>query len=346
VAVTAYVGYPRHGKSYSAVEQVILPAIRARRTVVTNLALRMDVIRRDFPEADVRPFPVAEIEAAPHRILEFCPHGAVVVIDEAWRFWPAGVKVSNIPEPFKSFLAEHGHRLDAAGNSQQVVLVTQDLNQVAAFARQLVEETFVTRKLRAVGREQNFRTDVYQGHPTGLDPPERSRVRQVFGVYREDVWRYYTSHTMSEAGAGVAANEGVLDRRGNLLRRPVVYVAAASILGLPVLGVFLLVHGGPALGLAGKPRARPGAVVASSSSSGGLVSSPVRVAAAGTWWVSMRLEGLCASGRCGWGVLTDGKRSVWVSLLKCRQVGWFFECPLPGGGWASDENCERWPGTA
>ncbi|MHB8812168.1 MAG: zonular occludens toxin domain-containing protein [Steroidobacteraceae bacterium] len=339
MAVTAYVGYPRSGKSYSAVEQVILPALREGRVVVTNLPVNVELLVRDFPGADVRPFPVDQVEASPERIFEFCPNGAVVVIDEAWRFWPAGVKVSNIPTPFKSFLAEHGHRLDAEGNSQQIVLVTQDLNQVAAFARQLVEETFFCRKLRSVGRERNFRTDVHQGHPTGLDPPERSRVRQVFGVYSESVWKYYTSHTMSEAGVGVSANETVLETRGNLRRRPVVYVAILAIFGLPVLGLWLLFRHGPALGLVG--RSRP---LASSSSSGAVVSSSIGAEAfSGRWWVSVRLDGLCAYARCGWAVVTDGKRQMWVSLIACRQVDFDFRCPLPGGAWASDENVPPGP---
>ena len=336
MAITAYVGYPRHGKSYSAVEQVILPALAAGRVVVTNLPLRVDVVLQEFPGADVRAFDLVGIEREPELITSVCPHGSVVVIDEAWRLWPAGATAKNIPTAFKSFLAEHGHRVDAAGNSQQIVLVTQDLNQVSAFARQLVEETFVCRKLTVVGQGGRFRTDVHQGHPTGLEPSERTRTRQIFGEYSERVWRFYTSHTMSQAVEGARVNEKAVDGRGNALRSPKVYAAVAAIVGLPVLGIWLLVHQGRALGLVHPAKA--GGVAPLIHSSAGSVAPVVVSRPGGDWWVSVRLAGFCYAGRCGWGVVTDGRRSEWIALNTCLDMGMSFRCPVPSGGLADDSN--------
>lgn len=334
MSIVAYVGLPRHGKSYSAVEQVILPAVQKGRTVVTNLAVKKDVILRDYPRADVRDFPIAGVQADPPSIVDLCPPGAVIVLDEVWRLWPAGKKVDQIPEAFKSFLAEHGHRLDGAGNAQHIVIVTQDLAQIAAFARQLVEQTFITVKLTVVGLSKKFRTDVYMGHPTGLNPPEAQRVRQIFGRYRPQVYQYYTSHTMSEAGEGTAANEASLDDRGNALKRPLVLLTPVVVVGLVVFGVWGLKHHAvagsvvdSAVGVAhaeGLPVARPaGAALGSGDGPG-----------AG-WWLSARFGGLCTAGSCGWGVETDGRASRWVPLNRCRQVGMSWECPGPGG-WVSE----------
>lgn len=102
---------------------------------MTNVPMKRDVVVRDIPDAEnlLREFPMAAVVAAPDSIWEHCPNGALVVLDEVWRFWPAGKKVDKIPEAWKSFLAEHGHRVDAAGNAMQVVLITQDLAQIAAF---------------------------------------------------------------------------------------------------------------------------------------------------------------------------------------------------------------------
>lgn len=317
-------------------EQVVLPALAAGRVVVSNLPLRLDAVLQDFPAADVRPLDLVEVEKNPESIVSACPNGAVVLLDEAWRLWPAGATAKNIPTPFKSFLAEHGHRVDVAGNAQQVVLITQDLNQISAFARQLIEETFICRKLTVVGQAGKFRTDVHQGHPTGLEPSERTRIRQVFGQYSESVWKYYTSHTLSEAAAGAKVNEKAVDGRGNALRSPKVYAAAAAIIGLPILGVWLLVHGGRGLGLV--PKSKGAGVAGVVHAASGSIAAPASVAVRGLWWVSVRLSGFCYAGRCGWGVVTDGRHSEWVALNSCRDFGMEYSCPVPSGGVADDRN--------
>lgn len=322
MSIVAYTGLPRHGKSYSAVEQVVLPAVQKGRIVVTNLAVKKDVILRDYPRADIRDFPIAAVQADPSSIVDLVPNGAVCVLDEVWRLWPAGKKVDQIPEAFKSFLAEHGHRVDVAGNSQHIVLVTQDLAQIAAFARQLVEQTFLTVKLTSVGFSKKFRTDVYLGHPTGLTPPQQQRIRQIFGSYRPQVYQYYTSHTMSEAGEGTAANEGAMDRRGNALMRPLVMLSPLIIVGLVVGGLYGLRHSGLS------PGRRPGGVAVRG---GGVVpavaAAEASPAASSRWRVSARFSGLCMAGSCGWAVLEDGASVEWVPLIRCRSVGPTWECP-------------------
>lgn len=331
MSIVAYVGLPRSGKSYTTVEQVILPALQKGRVVVTNIPLKKDALLRDFPRADVRDFPIAAVQADPNSIFDLVPHGAVCVIDELWRLWPAGKKVDQIPEAFKSFLAEHGHRVDAAGNAQHVVLVTQDLAQIAAFARQLVEQTFLTTKLTALGLSRKFRTDVYQGHPTGSAPPQQQRIRQIFGVYRPQIYQYYTSHTMSEAADG-AVNEAAVDRRGNVLLRPLVMLAPVAVLALVVFGIYTLSHHRIGEGAAGGPV--PSAAAGTLRMPG---AAPVgSVVAAARWWVAGRLDGLCVGGRCGWALESDGRSSRWVALIGCRDLGMAWECPGPAGTWISE----------
>lgn len=239
--ITAYTGLPGHGKSYGVVEHVILPALRAGRMVVTNLALRADVVAAEYPEAKLFPFDVAAICAEPGLIKAAALPGAVVVIDEAWRLWPQGMQGKNVPEPFRAFLAEHRHNVDADGNSMQVVLVTQDLKQLASFARALIEETYRVRKLVALGASKSFVVDVYAGAAvsavSGGSPPEKGRVRQMPGRYKAEVWRFYQSHTKRE-GEGSGANEAKLDRRGVLWRSPVFYLGAPAVFGALCIGVW------------------------------------------------------------------------------------------------------------
>ncbi|QIB67454.1 hypothetical protein G3T16_20745 [Kineobactrum salinum] len=60
------------------------------------------------------------------------------MIDEAWRLWPAGTRANAMLEQHKSFLAEHRHMVSEDGRSTEVVIVTQDLSQLASYPRSLV----------------------------------------------------------------------------------------------------------------------------------------------------------------------------------------------------------------
>jgi zona occludens toxin len=236
MSILAYTGIPGSGKSYAVVEHQILPALRAGRIVVTNVPVKADLIRKDIPSADIRDFPIQTIATQPELMAEVVPPGAIFVLDEVWRLFPSGVKANQVPEQFRSFFAEHRHRMDAGGNSTQIVLVTQDLAQIGAFARQLVEQTFRITKLSTLGipMSNRYRVDMYAGPVAGPNPPQNGRIRQVFGRYDKKVWQYYDSHTQSEAGEGAIPNEKGVDARANAFKRPF-YVA------LPFLTVALVV---------------------------------------------------------------------------------------------------------
>jgi zona occludens toxin len=241
LSVFAYVGFPGSGKSYSVVEQQILPALRAGRTVVTNMPMKVDLLRAEVKshggqDCDIRSFDIARALADPNTILEDVPAGAVWVVDEVYKLFPAGTAVSKVPDPFKQILAEHRHRVDANGDSMQVVFVCQDLAQIAAFARQLVETTFRTTKLTAVGMHKRFRVDVFNGPVQGANPPVSARLREIPGRYDSKIYRYYISHTLSES-AKEGANEVAIDRRANVLLRPLMIMAP----------IFIVVAGGLAV---------------------------------------------------------------------------------------------------
>jgi hypothetical protein len=221
MSVVSYVGMPRHGKTYTAVKTVILPALRAGRTVVTNIPMKVDLVKAEIKTAqgatvDLRGFDIARALAEPDTILEDCPPGAVVVFDEVYKLFPAGLSVAKVPEAFKQILAEHGHRVDAHGDAMQIVFVCQDLAQISAFARQLVETTFRVSKLSSVGLDKRFRVDVFNGPVQGANPPVGARLREIFDKYDKSIYRYYISHTLSESGSE-GANEAQIDRRSNLL---------------------------------------------------------------------------------------------------------------------------------
>lgn len=206
MSIVLYTGLPGAGKSYSVVQYVLIPAAQEGRVIVTNVPLSDDFASHFG--AVVRPVPSVD-DAEGWREL---PPGAVICFDEAWRFFPSGVQANKIPEFIREAFSMHRHRVDSEGRSQQIVLVTQQSSQLSRFVRDLVEQRFNMVKLTAVGVRKRFRVDVYDG----AEVVESSRVRQIFGSYSAEVWRWYRSHTAGENGAAVV-DEKPVDRRGNLL---------------------------------------------------------------------------------------------------------------------------------
>src|SRR5690606_3549982 len=180
MAIEAYVGLPGHGKSYGVVEHVIIPSIREGRHVVTNIPLQCDDLIADFGASGAQITQLPEDWFERDDMGDFIPPGSVAVLDELWRRWPAGLKANNALLADKSLLAEHRHRVDDKGRSMRIVLVTQDLSQVASWVRILVEQTYKMTKLTAIGSTKKFRVDIYLGAPTGQNIPKSRLIRQTF----------------------------------------------------------------------------------------------------------------------------------------------------------------------
>ena len=206
MAIHAYVGKPGSGKSYGVVERVVIPSLKQGRHVVTNIELNVDELLADFG---------GTIEILPHDwwerpdISAFIRNGCVLILDELWRRWPSGQK-ANIDD--KSLLAEHRHMVDDKGNSMRIVLVTQDLSQLASWARTLIETTFVIKKFS----KKAYRVNSYSGVVTGDSPPKSRLIRQAAGKYNADIYRYYKSATKSQTGD--VGDESVADKTGSFLR--------------------------------------------------------------------------------------------------------------------------------
>lgn len=238
MAIVAYVGLPRAGKSYSAIENAVLVALTRHRQVWTNIPLHMDVVQAEYPDAQVRYFTAADVSADAD-FFSSIPGGAVVVIDEPWRFWPSGLKANQMQEREKSFFAEHGHRVGENGLTLEIVLVTQDLAQLCAFIRQLVDKTFRVQKLDGIGFKSKFVTNVYQGCVTGDRPPKDRHIQRVISSYRPEVWRFYQSHTQGAVDGLVGVEEGT-DGRASKFCSARWRVGAPLALVLAALGLVVL----------------------------------------------------------------------------------------------------------
>ena len=215
MSVIAYVGLPGSGKSYGVVENVIIPALKAGRHVITNIPLKCGYLSDDFPKGKITQFDSKEPLDNP----EFwCPEkhaGAIWVIDEAWRYWPSGKKQSQFLEKELGFFAEHRHYVGSDGLTTEIVLVTQNLDQIANAIRNHVQETYLAKKLSALGLNKHFEVLIFDGAKKGLDGGTPLRAMQ--GKYKDSVFKYYKSHTKNKTDFA-AGMEQKADKRNNIFK--------------------------------------------------------------------------------------------------------------------------------
>lgn len=228
MAVSLYTGLPGAGKSYGVVRHVIVPALEANRVLVTNLPLVADELIKRYPDNQVVALPAPDDLEGWKDI----PAGAVILIDEAWRYWPSGLRTNKIEEAHREFFAMHRHSVDESGKSQQIVLVTQNPEQLASFVRGLVETHYRVVKLSALGRPNTYRVDMYESAKLS----GAKAIRCTFGKYEAKWYSLYQSHTKSESSDG-HVDESSLDKRALVWKR------AGVMLGIP-LGLLALVLGG------------------------------------------------------------------------------------------------------
>ncbi|MCG7200885.1 hypothetical protein MD273_14205 [Marinobacter pelagius] len=236
MSIVGYSGLPGSGKSYGVVENVIIPALESGRHIITNIPLKLGRLSDDYPQGRVTTFDNKEAEDDPGFFdLEKHPPGVIWIIDEAWRFWKSGMKAVNIPQCQKEFFTEHRHCVGEDGRTNEIVLVTQDLAQLCAFVRGLVEETYRATKLTAIGQRNKYRVDVYMGAATGQKPGQP--MRQLYGSYKPEIYQYYKSHTRNKTDFAAGMEEKA-DDRANVLKHPLIKFGIPAALAIVVFSVF------------------------------------------------------------------------------------------------------------
>jgi len=241
MAINAYTGLMGSGKSYEVVENVILPALAAGRRVVTNVAnLQTDKIKSylvetlkadpdklgsivqcqndDITKTNFFPPETPLENEAPSTVQP----GDLVVIDECWRWWAQGCKITN---DHMVFFRMHRHFTNPeTGVSCDLVLIVQDIGDLDRKLKAVVENTYRMSKHKALGSDARYRVDVYQGHKLLRSAPLRSIQRK----YNKDIFPLYQSYSHGD-GKG---KEVAIDDRNNIFKSPLFRFA------LPVLLLF------------------------------------------------------------------------------------------------------------
>lgn len=212
MAINVYSGVMGSGKTYEAVSSLIVPAIAAGRRVVSNIEGLNEEAIHAYIESNPRKFGSHRkdiskalgsiVIVSNDRVLEphFFPDGDLnnfedcvvrggdfVVIDEAWRFWPASGR--KLPDEHEQFFKMHRHYSDpTSGVTCDLALVIQDISGLNRTLKAVVEMTVKTTKLKSVGLNSRYRVDIYEGHrltkTAKTSSHQKSYDKKIFPLYK------------------------------------------------------------------------------------------------------------------------------------------------------------------
>ena len=251
MAINAYTGLMGSGKSFEVVQNVILPGLLAGRRVVTNVAgLQVaDIYAYLVEKFDADPskigtivqvsndqvpassfFPV-EVKEGEEKKASIVLGGDLVVIDEVWRWWATGCKIS---VEHMTFFRMHRHFVnDVTLATCDLVLVVQDIGDLDRKLKVVVENTYRMSKHKMLGTAKRYRVDVYPGHKLG---PRTPKIREMQRAYDPEIFKLYSSYSQGAAGG----KEGTIDKRATIWGGPLFTFVLPMFLVLSVAAVWFV----------------------------------------------------------------------------------------------------------
>lgn len=247
MAITLYCGLMGSGKSYEGVSSAALSALKRGRRVVTNISgFNFERVRGYLGELeDGSLLEESHVVVVPSsRITEpgffFDPQsdnesvvkpGDLVLIDEVWQFWGTDVKIH---ADHMKFFRMHRHYVEqGGGRSCDLVILIQDITSLHRSIRAVVDSVFQFTKLKAVGLNDRYRVDVYEGNKIR----KANFLQQFIKKYDPAIFPLYQSY---EGGVGKEENA---DERRNIFSSRSRKIYLATVFMVLLLGVGFLVRG-------------------------------------------------------------------------------------------------------
>lgn len=193
-------GMPRSGKSYESMEKHIIPALAKGRAV--------DAYLYGLDHEKIAVLAGIELELCKELLVEltteqasecwkFVRDNALVILDEAHKFWPSGRK--RPPEEMCNLVAEHGHR------GMDMLFMSQTFNSVHKVIQDRTNKKVTFTKLDAVGLETKYNWTAYQGTlgtRGGNSFVTFSKVADGVGKYDKKFFGTYKSHVSEDIQTG------------------------------------------------------------------------------------------------------------------------------------------------
>jgi zona occludens toxin len=237
MALLVYTGQPGSGKSYEVVLNVVIPAVKAGRRVLTNIdGMNSEAIRNycvSEYSSDVNKLgSVVLLKQSDIASDNFFPHildseivpghyivspGDVVCIDEGFKFWKEKLRRSHL-----DFFREHRHFADPVSRfTCELVIMTQIFStDLHRDIRGIVSQNYVTYKAKAI-RDNLYTITQYDGNKQ----TKGAKVRDWTRTYDPKIFPLYKSYF-----GGVGTESG-LDSRQKFLNRAFLYKVGIFVLG-------------------------------------------------------------------------------------------------------------------
>lgn len=227
MAINCYWGLMGTGKTYEVVTSVVIPALAAGRRVVTNISgIDVEHIRAYAAEKHNKPLgEVGEVVLVTDEQVkspDFLPDshalqaveykaivlpGDLVAIDEAYKIW--GREGCDIPMSHKVFFREHRHYTHPdTGVSCDLVLMTQDIDDLHRTIKVVIEVNFKTHKAKGVGLNNVYTVTMWEGYKHA----EKHIVKDWTQTYDVSIFPLYKSYAGQQQG-----KESQADKRQNIL---------------------------------------------------------------------------------------------------------------------------------
>lgn len=319
--INVYTGLMRSGKSYEVVSEVIVPAVRSGRRVVTNVdgiseEKIFEYLCENYPNDDPELYGcIVHVDNTQVFDPEFFPYyddhkgahtdtlvkpGDLVCIDEAWRFW--GATDCKLHKNHKSFFLEHGHFTNEKTNvACDLVLMIQDMSNLHRFVKAVVAFNFRTHKKVALGMGNTYSLTMWEGY-------KQSRTSQVGNwvrKYRKDVFPLYSSFKGGAQGVMVNA-----DKRMNIFASKKLWGMVALLIaggGVSFYNVYKFFRPVPSPVAASPAKTAAGGAAAVPGTSQGYAPAVAARAAFSEVW---RITGTFSVNGKSWVVLTNAAGAV------------------------------------
>ena len=242
MAITAYVGIPRSGKSYEVVSSVIVEQFKKGRRIVTNIVgiSEQALIEYCLKDKTVKDgclgtlIKVTDDDCIRDDFFPYkgstdtiCKAGDLICLDEIWRLFPN----DNIKANHRSFVAEHGHFTDPeTGICCDLVVINQSVSGIPRFIKERIETTYLMSRLLALGMPNRYRVNVY----TGAKITKAGLVAQYQNRYNKDIFKLYKSFD------GLNGKQISIDDRQNFFKSGTFKLLVFSIIAMFSFSYYLL----------------------------------------------------------------------------------------------------------
>lgn len=228
-------GLPRSGKSYEALKEHIIPALKAGKKVISNIdGVNLEEIAKYL---GVPPYTLEDLfqsffiqgdmDAQKKKLYslvkaeEGFTTDTLVVIDEIQILFPS--ERNKLPEHWIEWISEHGH------HGCHVVLIGQDRRDCHNLWRRRIQRVISFSKNTALGKEDSYRWDLYEARR----PEKYIHVSGGSKKYDPAIYPCYKSHSHEDVN-----KENYSDSRAVVWKDPKLQMAFAGFLLLVAGGVY------------------------------------------------------------------------------------------------------------